>query len=238
VGAPIPGTELRISDDGEILLRSRSVFRGYLHDPQATAAATEPDGWLRTGDAGYLDDGHLVVIDRQADVVHAPDGSQFSSAFIENKLKFSPYVEEAVAFHGRRGVTAILCLDPATVGAWAGRARIGYSTYSELAAEPTVAELLAAEVAHANADLPAPRRIRRFVLLHKKLDPDEEITRTRKVRRKVIATRYANIVAALDGDAPTVDVNTAAQQAITVTIHRPVDIEKLADRRPVWSGRS
>jgi long-chain acyl-CoA synthetase len=235
VGAPIPGTELRVSDDGEILLRSRSVFRGYLHDPQATAAATAPDGWLRTGDAGYLDDGHLVVIDRQADVLHAPDGSQFSSAFIENKLKFSPYVEEAVAFHGRRGVTAILCLDPATVGAWAGRARIGYSTYAELAAEPTVAELLAAEVAHANSDLPAPSRIHRFVLLHKKLDPDEEITRTRKVRRDVIATRYADIIAALDSDAPTV----AHQNGIALTIHRPADIEKLAGRRrPVWSGRS
>ncbi len=235
VGAPIPGTELRVGDDGEILLRSRSVFRGYLHDPPATAAVTEPDGWLRTGDAGYLDDGQLVVIDRRADVLHAPDGSQFSGAFIENQLKFSPYVEEAVVFHGGRGVTAILCLDPATVGAWAGRARIGYSTYSDLAAEPMVAELLAAEVADANAGLPEPRRIRRFVLLHKKLDPDDEITHTRKVRRNVVATRYADIIATLDGDAPTV----AHQNGSTLTIHRPVDIEKLAGRRrPVWSGQS
>ena len=250
VGAAIPGTELQISDDGEILLRSPSVFRGYLHDPRATAAATDPDGWLHTGDAGYLDDGHLVVIDRQADVLHHPaDGSRFSSAFIENKLKFSPYVEEAVAFLGRQGITAILCLDPATVGAWAERARIGYTTYTDLATQRTVADLLAAEIARANADLPASMRIRRFVLLHKQLDPDDdEITRTRKVRRNVIATRYADIIAALDGDGPTVDVDTTVayqdgttvERAITLTIHRPIDVEKLAGqrRRPVWSGRA
>jgi len=249
VGGPIPGTELRISDGGEILLRSPSVFRGYLHDPAATAAATDADGWLHTGDAGYLDDGHLVVIDRQADVLHRPDGSRFSSAFIENRLKFSPYVEEAVAFHGGRGVTAMLCLDPATVGAWAERARIGYTTYTDLAAQPAVADLLAAEVARANADLPATMRIRRFVLLHKQLDPDDdEITRTRKVRRNVIATRYADIIAALDGDEPTVEVDTTvayqdgttAERAITLTIHRPVDVEQLAGRRrrPAWSGRA
>jgi long-chain acyl-CoA synthetase len=250
VGTAIPGTELRVSDDGEILLRSPSVFRGYLHDPQATAAATDPDGWLHTGDAGYLDDGHLVVIDRQADVLHHPaDGGRFSSAFIENKLKFSPYVEEAVAFLGRQGITGILCLDPATVGAWAERARIGYTTYTDLATQPTVAELVAAEIARGNADLPASMRIRRFVLLHKQLDPDDdEITRTRKVRRSVIATRYADVIAALDGDQPTVDVDTTvayqdgttAERTITLAIHRPIDIEKLAGqpRRPVWSGRA
>ncbi|MFC6022889.1 AMP-binding protein [Plantactinospora solaniradicis] len=250
VGTAIPGTELRISDDGEILLRSPSVFRGYLHDPQATAAATDPDGWLHTGDAGYLDDGHLVVIDRQADVLHHPaDGGRFSSAFIENKLKFSPYVEEAVAFLGSQGITAILCLDPATVGAWAERARIGYTTYTDLATQPAVADLAAAEIARANADLPASMRIRRFVLLHKQLDPDDdEITRTRKVRRNVIATRYADIIAALDGDEPTVDVDTTvayqdgtiAERTITLAIHRPLDIERLAGqpRRQVWSGRA
>lgn len=250
VGTAIPGTELRISDDGEILLRSPSVFRGYLHDPQATVAATDADGWLHTGDAGYLDDGHLVVIDRQADVLHHPaDGSRFSSAFIENKLKFSPYVEEAVAFLGRHGITAILCLDPATVGAWAERARIGYTTYTDLATQPTVADLVAAEIARGNADLPASMRIRRFVLLHKQLDPDDdEITRTRKVRRNVIATRYADVIAALDGDQPTVDVDTTvayqdgttSARTITLAIHRPIDIENLAGqpRRPVWSGRA
>jgi long-chain acyl-CoA synthetase len=249
VGVPIPGTELAISDDGEILLRSASVFRGYLGDPDATARATTPDGWLRTGDAGYLDNGELVVIDRQSDVLRLPDGTRFSSAFIENKLKFSPYVEEAVAFHSDAGITAIICLDPAVTGAWAERARVGYTTYTDLAAKPEVADLIAAEVTRANTDLPEAIRVRRFVLLHKQLDPDDdEITRTRKVRRSVIATRYADIITALHDAAPTVDIHTTvtyqdgtrADRTITLTIQRPAPPEALANRRrrPVWSGRA
>jgi long-chain acyl-CoA synthetase len=248
VGAPIPGTELRIADDGEILLRSASVFRGYLRDPAATAKAKTPDGWLHTGDAGYLDDGELVVIDRQADVLSLPDGSRFSSAFIENKLKFSPYVQEAVSFHGEAGITAIVCIDPAVVGAWAERARVGYTTYTDLAAKPEVFELIAEEIARANADLPEPIRVRRFTLLHKQLDPDDdEITRTRKVRRGVIAERYADIIAALDKGAASVDVKTTityqdgtqAERTITLAIREPIAQEALAGRRrrPVWSGR-
>jgi len=248
VGAPIPGTELRIAADGEILLRSASVFRGYLRDPAATAKAKTPDGWLHTGDAGYLDDGELVVIDRQADVLSLPDGSRFSSAFIENKLKFSPYVQEAVSFHGEAGITAIVCIDPAVVGAWAERARVGYTTYTDLAAKPEVFELIAEEIARANADLPEPIRVRRFTLLHKQLDPDDdEITRTRKVRRGVIAERYADIIAALDKGAASVDVKTTityqdgtqAERTITLAIREPIAQEALAGRRrrPVWSGR-
>jgi long-chain acyl-CoA synthetase len=249
VGVPIPGTELRIADDGEILLRSASVFRRYLHDPQGTARTKTADGWLHTGDAGYLDGGELVVIDRQSDVLTLPDGSQFSSAFIENKLKFSPYVEEAVSFHGLAGITAIVCIDPRVVGAWAERARVGYTTYTDLAGKPEVAELLTEEVARANADLPEPIRIRRFVLLHKQLDPDDdEITRTRKVRRSVVGSRYAAIVAALDRDTESVDVHTTvtyqdgirAERTITLAIREPVSQQALAQRprRPVWSGRA
>jgi long-chain acyl-CoA synthetase len=249
VGVPIPGTELRIADDGEILLRSASVFRGYLHDPQGTARTKTADGWLHTGDAGYLDGGELVVIDRQSDVLALPDGSQFSSAFIENKLKFSPYVEEAVSFHGPAGITAIVCVDPRVVGAWAERARVGYTTYTDLAGKPEVAELLTEEVARANADLPEPIRIRRFVLLHKQLDPDDdEITRTRKVRRSVVGSRYADIIAALDRDDESVDVHTTvtyqdgtrAERTITLAILQPVSRQALARRplRPVWSGRA
>src|SRR5262249_28593634 len=143
VGTPIPGTELKIGDDGEILLRSASVFSGYLHNPEATAKAIDGEGWLHTGDAGYLDGEHLVVIDRPAAVLQHSDGSRFSSAFIENKIKFSPYVEEAVSFNGERGITAILCLDPATTGAWAEQARLPYTTYTDLAAKPEVGELVA-----------------------------------------------------------------------------------------------
>jgi long-chain acyl-CoA synthetase len=249
VGVPIPGTELRIADDGEILLRSASVFRRYLHDAEATARARTADGWLHTGDAGYLDDGELVVIDRQSDVLTLPDGSRFSSAFIENKLKFSPYVEEAVTFHGSSGITAIVCIDPRVVGAWAERARVGYTTYTDLAGKAEVADLLAEEVARANADLPEPIRVRRFVLLHKQLDPDDdEITRTRKVRRSVIGDRYAAIIAALDRGEAAVDVHTTvayqdgtrAERTIVLAIREPVSQRALAQRRrrPVWSGRA
>lgn len=249
VGVPIPGTELKISDDGEILLRSASVFRGYLRDQKATDKARDDEGWLHTGDAGYLDDGELVVIDRQSDVLSLPDGTRFSSAFIENKLKFSPYVEEAVTFHGGAGITAIVCLDPAVTGAWAERARVGYTTYTDLAAKPEVADLVAEEVARANADLPEAIQVGRFVLLHKQLDPDDdEITRTRKVRRSVIAARYADIIAALDAGAPTVDIHTTvsyqdgtrADRTISLVIREPVAQEALAGRRrrPVWSGRA
>jgi long-chain acyl-CoA synthetase len=236
VGAPIPGTELRIGDGGEILLRSAGVFRGYLHDQEATCAVVDAEGWLQTGDAGYLDDGQLVVIGRRADILRLPDSARFSHAFIENTLKFSPYVEEAVAFHGGSGVTAIVCIDRATVGAWAGRAGVSYTTYTDLAGQPAVADLLAEELARANADLPEAVRVRRFVLLHRPLDPDDdEMTRTRKVRRDVVADRYAGIIAALDGNAEAVEVHTT-----TLVMHRPVDAEALAGRRrrPLWSGRA
>ncbi len=248
VGTPLPGTDIRIGDDGEILLRSASVFLGYLKNPEASAKAVDKEGWLHTGDAGYLDDGHLVVIDRRADGLTQADGSRFSSAFIENKLKFSPYVEEAVSFSAEAGITAIVCLDPATTGAWAEQARLGYTTYTDLALKPEVGELIAEEIARANADLPEPIRVRRFAILHKQLDPDDdEITRTRKVRRNVVGKRYADIIAALyRGDAHVAVRTTVRYQdgsqverQIELPIRSPLAPEELAGRprRPVWSGR-
>jgi long-chain acyl-CoA synthetase len=154
----------------------------------------DADGWLHTGDAGYLDDGdHLVVIDRAKDVMEAADGTRFSPAFIENKIKFSPYVEEAVAFggEGRPYITAMVTIDLHTVGAWAERNHLSYTTYTDLAQKPAVYRLIAGEVDRANQDLPESIAVRRFLLLHKQLDPDDdEITRTRKVRRNVIEDRY------------------------------------------------
>jgi long-chain acyl-CoA synthetase len=211
VGRPIPGTELKIADDGEILLRSAAVFQGYYRNEEATSEAFMADGWLKTGDAGYLDDdGHLVVIDRAKDVLHTADGTMFSPAFIENKLKFSPFVEEAVAFGGadrddpgaavaeRDEITAIVTIDMATVGTWAEHQHLGYTTYTDLAGKPEIYELIANEVSRANQDLPEAIQVRRFVLLHKQFDPDDdEITRTRKVRRGVINERYAPIITAL-----------------------------------------
>jgi long-chain acyl-CoA synthetase len=211
VGVPIPGTELRIVDDGEILMRSPAVFQGYYRNKEATAKALA-GGWLHTGDAGYLeDDGHLVVIDRLSDVMQAADGTPFSPAFVENKLKFSPYVEEAVVFGGedREYVTAMISIDMETVGAWAERNHVTYTTYTDLAQKPDVYELVAAAVVRANDDLPAGMRVRRFVLLHKQLDADdEELTRTRKVRRGTINARYGEIIDALYSDRDAVTIRS------------------------------
>ena len=261
VGTPLPGTDITISDDGEILLRSGSVFRGYFRNPEATAEAVDEQGWLHTGDAGYLDDhGHLVVIDRAKDVLQTSDGTRFSSAFIENRLKFSPYVEEAVAFLGRvdsdgagdgggdSAMTAMLTIDPSTVGAWAEHQRMGYTTYTDLAGKQQVRDLIAEEVDRANQDLPESIRIRRFVLLHKQFDPDDdEITRTRKVRRNVIADRYGQIIEALRTGAGSVSVTSTITYQDGSTTVREIDLDIVdlehfeppsgRNRRPVWSGR-
>jgi long-chain acyl-CoA synthetase len=249
VGTPIPGTEIDITADGEILLRSDSVFKGYHRNPEATAETVDADGWLHTGDAGFLDEqGHLVVIDRAKDVLTATDGTRFSSAFIENKLKFSPYVEEAVTFSSDAGVTAIITIDPMTTGAWAEHERLGYTTYTDLAGKQEVRDLVAEEVHRANEDLSESIRVKRFVLLHKQFDPDDdEITRTRKVRRTVIAERYADIIAALDrgDDAATIRSlvtyqdgtrleRTLSLAVVDLSTFRPPDGR---GRRPVWSGR-
>jgi long-chain acyl-CoA synthetase len=250
VGTPIPGTELRISDDGEILLRSAAVFQGYHRNPEATAETVTDDGWLRTGDAGYLQEGHLVVIDRAKDVMEAPDGTRFSPAFLENKLKFSPYVEEAVVFggSGQPEITAMITIDMQTVGTWAENNHLGYTTYTDLAQKPEVYELVAGEVHRANADLPESIRVRRFLLLHKQLDPDDdEITRTRKVRRNVIDERYADLIAALAAgdDGVTVHSTVTYQDGTSVEREISLDIRSMDTyepdpsqrERPIWSGR-
>ncbi|MDV3221609.1 AMP-binding protein [Intrasporangium sp.] len=249
VGTPIPGTEIRISDDGEILLRSSSVFRGYHRNPEATAEAVDAEGWLHTGDAGYLDDrDHLVVIDRAKDVLTTRDGTRFSSAFIENKLKFSPYVEEAVTFATDEDITAMITIDPMTTGSWAEHERLSYTTYTDLAGKQEVRDLIAEEVLRANEDLPESIRIKRFVLLHKQFDPDDdEITRTRKVRRSVIAERYGQIIEALARGSRDVTLRslvtyqdgTQVERNLVLTI---VDMSTFRapegrGRRPVWSGR-
>jgi long-chain acyl-CoA synthetase len=249
VGTPIAGTEIKIADNGEILLRSASVFRGYHRNPEATAEAVDPEGWLHTGDAGYLDDkGHLVVIDRQKDVLTTADGVRFSSAFIENKLKFSPYVEEAVTFPSDHGMTAIITIDPMTTGSWAEHERLSYTTYTDLAAKAEVQDLVSEEVNRSNEDLPDGIRVKRFVLLHKQFDPDDdEITRTRKVRRNVIADRYGLIIDALARGDERIGITTTVTYQDGSKVDRTIDL-RIVDltnyrepegrgRRPVWSGR-
>jgi long-chain acyl-CoA synthetase len=201
VGEPFPNTEVRISDTGEILSRSPAVFLGYLKSPEATAE-TLREGWLHSGDAGILDtDGQLVVIDRMKDVLTLADGSKFSPQLMENKLKFSPYVREAVVVgKDRPCVTALLNVDYGNVGKWAETRAIAYTTYMDLAQKPEVLALLAEEVRRVNRDFPRVAKIRRFVSLYKELDADDdELTRTRKVRRGFIEERYRDIIEALYG---------------------------------------
>jgi len=216
VGTPATGVEVRISDEGEVQVRSPGVFHSYHRNPEATVQAKTPDGFLRTGDAGFFDqDGHLKIIDRAHDVGRLQDGTLFAPKYLENKLKFFPYIKEAVAFGNRRPfAAAFVCIDLAAVGNWAERRHLPYAGYVDLAGQKPVLELVRGCVEQVNADLahdPKLRgsQIRRFLVLHKELDADDgELTRTRKVRRSFIAEKYAPLVEALYAGAPTVHVET------------------------------
>ncbi|GBD95012.1 long-chain-fatty-acid--CoA ligase FadD15 [bacterium BMS3Abin05] len=202
VGKPIPETEIKISSEGEILSKSPSVFVGYYRDPEATAEALR-DGWLFSGDAGEIDkDGHLIMFDRVKDIMKLSDGSRFSPQYIENKLKFSPYVKEAVAIgNGRDYVTVFINIEMANVGKWAELHRIPYTTYVDLSQKPEVYELIREDVVRVNRELPEAARIRKFVVLHKELDADDaELTRTKKVRRGFVEERYRILIEALYSD--------------------------------------
>jgi len=200
VGRAMPGVEVRIDDNGEILIRSASVFHGYADNPEATAEALTPDRFLRTGDAGRLDaNGDLVVLGRVSELVQTAQGERFIPTFIENRLKFSPYIRNvAVLGAGRDQLTAIVCIDYEATGHWAEQRSLSYSSYAELSQKPEVIALITAEIARVNDLQPEGLRIRRFVNLHKDFDADDgEITRTRKLRRKVIEQTYARLVDAL-----------------------------------------
>jgi long-chain acyl-CoA synthetase len=205
VGPPLPGVEIRIADNGEILLKTPGLLREYYKNPQATAEVLDGNGWYHTGDAGFLEpDGQLKIIDRAADVGKLADGTLFAPKYIENKLKFFPHIKEAVAFgHGRDCVTAFINIDFEAVGNWAERRAIVYTGYVDLASKREVLDLIADCVNQVNADLAgdpklAGSQISRFMVLHKELDPDDdELTRTRKVRRRFIAEKYQVLVDAL-----------------------------------------
>jgi long-chain acyl-CoA synthetase len=198
-GPCLPGLEVKISDGGEVLLRGPGLFAGYYRNPQATSEVLT-DGWLATGDAGFVDpDGHLVIIDRVRDVSHLLDGSVFAPQYIENRLKFSPYIKEAVAAgHQRPYVVAMINIDLEVVGTWAEKRGIPYAGYADLAQKPEIYELILQEIQRVNANLNAPLRIKKIVLLHKELDPDDaEITRTRKLRRRFVYDKYQEIIDAM-----------------------------------------
>ena len=232
VGTPIPETDIKIDENGEILMRSPAVMDGYYRNLEATREALV-DGWLRSGDAGYFDeDGHLIVIDRAKDVMTLHDGTKFSPQFIENKLKFSPYIKEAVVFGGDWPfVSAMVNIDFANVGKWAENNQIAYTTYTDLAQKPKVYDLVRSHIEQANGDLPPAARIRRFLLLHKELDADDaELTRTRKVRRSLVAQRYDDIISALYSQNPHIDVQTTItyQDGRTAMLQTRLRIESMS----------
>ena len=199
VGKPTPGTAIRLSDIGEILIRGECVFLGYYKNPEATAKALEDD-WLHTGDAGFLDEhGHLVMIDRLTDVLQLGDGSRFSPTLIENKLKFSPYIREAVVMgEGRPYIVALIQIDMGNVATWAEPNRLPYTTFKDLASKPEIYQLIATEMARVNQNLPKVAQIRRFALFDKELHADdEELTRTQKVRRATVSVKYTEMIEAL-----------------------------------------
>jgi long-chain acyl-CoA synthetase len=220
VGTTMPQVELKITPDGEVMYRSPGVFLGYYKNSQATAETLE-DGWVHSGDAGYVDEhGHLKIIDRATDVSHLADADQtlFAPRYLENKLKFSPYIKEAVAYGQERPfVSAFVNIDLDAVGNWAERHGLTYTSYTDLAARPEVYDLIQGEIERVNISLTrepqmARAQIHRFLILHKELDPDDgELTRTRKVRRRIVAAKYADLVEALySGD----DSVTIAAQVV------------------------
>ncbi|WP_421780612.1 long-chain fatty acid--CoA ligase [Kiloniella litopenaei] len=233
VGSPMPGVELRIDNPdkeglGEIVVNHGNMMRGYYKNEAASKETFGDDGWFLTGDAGYFnDDGHLVVIDRIKDLASTTSGVKFSPQYIENKLKFSTYVAEAVILGADKPyLTAIICIRYPIVSKWAEKRRLRFTTYTDLSAQPAVYEQLRREVEMVNATLPPAQQIKKFLLLYKELDADDgELTRTRKVRRGVIADKYGDIIDRLYSDDDHVDIDTVihfqdgSKQRIVTTLN-------------------
>jgi long-chain acyl-CoA synthetase len=241
VGPPVPEVEVRISQEGEVLFKGPGLFQGYYKNTEATVA-TLRDGWLATGDAGFLDpDGHVAIIDRAKDVSRLLDGTVFAPQYIENKLKFSPYIKEAVAIgQGRPFVAAMINIDMATVGNWAEKRGIPFAGYSDLSQKPQVYDLVYQEVQRVNESLPQEVEIKRFVVLHKELDPDDaEVTRTRKLRRGFVAQKYANIIESLYSEAKEVRVKALItfEDGRTAEVDRTLGIRDVAGVETAVSPR-
>ena len=217
VGPALPNVDIRIAENGEVLFRSPGMFTGYFKDAEKTAEVMTPDGYVKTGDAGFFDEktGQLKIIDRSKDVGRLNDGTLFAPKYIENKLKFFPNVREVVAFGDARDFAAVMInIDLTAVGSWAERNNLAYASYQELAGHPLVYEMIEKNVAEMNRSLAqdsqmAGAQIKRFLILHKELDADDgELTRTQKVRRGFIAERYASLIAALYDGSQEADIAT------------------------------
>ncbi|WP_340244871.1 AMP-binding protein [Sulfitobacter pontiacus] len=217
VGVTCPGVELKIAENGEVFYRSPGVFVEYYKNPESTADTKDAEGWVATGDAGFIEEGtgHLRIIDRAKDVGKMANGSLFAPKYVENKLKFFPNILEAVVFgNGRDACTAFINIDLTAVGNWAERNNIGYASYQELARHPQVMDTIQSHVEEVNASIAEDEmlsgcQVHRFVVLHKELDADDgELTRTRKVRRKVIGEKFDDIITALYDGSPSVSTVT------------------------------
>jgi len=210
VGHPIPGTEIKITEEGEIITRSPSVFSGYYKNPEATEN-TLRNGWLYSGDKGFIDDdGHLVVFDRIKDVFTLKDGRPFAPQYLETRLKFSPYIKDSWVIGDKRDfISAVMCIDYTVVGKWADEKKLNYTSYQELSQMPEVYDLIKMQIRQANKDLPAVAKVHRFTNLYKELDPDDdELTRTRKLRRAFVEKRYQEIVDAIYSNRDTIHIDT------------------------------
>lgn len=210
VGRSLPGVSVRIAEDQEVMIFSETVFQGYYQDYQATENAFV-EGWLRTGDAGYFDsDGHLLIIGRKEEIIRTKsgDGDAFSPGFVETRLKFSPFIKEAVIFgEGRPYLTAMINIDFGNTGSWAAAKMIPYTTYMDLSQQRAVEELIVKEVKQVNDQLPDVMKIHKFILLYKLLDADDdELTRTGKVRRRFVYGLYLKLIEAMYSDQATIRV--------------------------------
>jgi long-chain acyl-CoA synthetase len=200
VGCALPGVELRIADDGEILVRGPGVFLGYFRNEEATRETVDAEGWLHTGDVGELDDdGYLTITDRKKDIIITAGGKNISPSEIENRLKVSPYIREAIVIGDRRKyLTALIGIESDTVGDWATRRHIGYTTYRDLSSKPEVRQLVQEVVDEVNTELAQVETIKRFELLGKELDHEEgELTATQKVKRAAIAQEFSDLIEAM-----------------------------------------
>ncbi|MFH1484613.1 MAG: AMP-binding protein [Chloroflexota bacterium] len=209
VGRPAVGTEVRITDDGELLVRSECMFSGYHKDPAKTTA-TLIDGWCHTGDAVHIDDdGHLIFMDRLEHMGELRSGEKYAPQYIEGRLRFSPYIKDAMVIGGKdkNFVSAIINIDFAMVGKWAERSHIPFTTFVDLSQRKEIADLVRKDLVRVNSYLPEATRVRKFVLLHKEFDPDEaELTRTRKLRREFMESRYRDLVDAIYGEGKEIKV--------------------------------
>jgi long-chain acyl-CoA synthetase len=227
VGSPIPGTEVKIAEDGEILTRSPSVFLGYYKNAEATEK-TLINGWLYSGDKGFIDDdGHLVVFDRTKDVFTLKDGKPFAPQYLETRLKFSPYIRDSWVIGDKKDyISAVLCIDYAVVGKWADEKKLNYTSYQELSQMPEIYDLVERQILQANKDLPDVAKVMKFTNLYKELDADDdELTRTRKLRRAFVEKRYEDIVDALYSDNDAVYIDTIIKYEDGRKAHIKIDLQ-------------